>query len=52
MHGPLFTLSFWKGWVLWKSLFSGIPYGDPYLATAAAVMLFVAVGAGVKYIRE
>ncbi len=27
------------GWEIWSSLFAPMPYGDPYIATAAAVLL-------------
>ena len=30
---------FTTGWKIWSSLFSALPYGDPYIAIAAALML-------------
>ena len=29
---------FTTGWNVWSSLFAPLPYGDPYIATAAALM--------------
>ena len=32
---------FWffdTGWEIWSSLFAPLPYGDPYIATAAALL--------------
>lgn len=30
---------FATGWKIWGSLFSAIPYGDPYIAIVAALLL-------------
>ncbi len=27
------------GWKIWSSLFSAVPYGDPYIAIVAAMMV-------------
>ena len=31
------------GWEIWSSLFAPLPYGDPYIATAAALLACVMV---------
>ncbi len=31
------------GWKVWASLFDSLPYGNPYLAAAAAALVFVVV---------
>ena len=31
---------FTTGWDIWSSLFSALPYGDPYIATVVALMVF------------
>ena len=28
------------GWNIWSGLFSPLPYGDPYIAIAAAMIVF------------
>ena len=30
---------FATGWEIWSSLFSSLPYGDPYIAIVAAMMV-------------
>ena len=34
---------FHTGWEIWSSLFAPLPYGDPYIATAAALLVCVMV---------
>ncbi len=30
-----------EAWSMWSGLFQGLPYGDPYVATAALFVMFV-----------
>lgn len=31
-------------WNIWTGMFAGLPYGEPYLAAAVLVLLFLAGG--------
>ncbi|HJN22603.1 MAG TPA: hypothetical protein QF509_01610 [Rhodospirillales bacterium] len=35
-------------WYLWCHLFDALPYGNPYMATLAAVLLLTALGMMIK----
>ena len=37
-HG--FIWFFDTGWNIWSGLFTSLPYGDPYIAIVAAMMVF------------
>jgi len=39
-------------WGMWLQIFSGIPYGDPWIASFAAVFMLIAAGRVVKSIME
>lgn len=39
-------------WGMWARLFSGIPYGDPWLASFAAIFGLILVGKLIKTIME
>ncbi|MDH5771905.1 MAG: hypothetical protein OEY84_02100 [Rhodospirillaceae bacterium] len=39
-------------WDMWLGIFSGIPYGDPWIASFAAVFMLIAAGKVVKSIME
>ena len=31
-------------WKIWTGMFAGLPYGEPYMAVAALILLFLASG--------
>jgi len=39
-------------WGMWLRAFSGIPYGDPWIASFAAVFVLIATGKIIKSIME
>ena len=41
-----------KGWYLWTDLFADLPYGEPYLAMAAALAVLFALGLVVKKVLD
>ena len=41
-----------EGWFLWKGLFAEVPYGEPYLAVAAALAVLFALGLVVKKVLD
>jgi len=50
MTEVMLSLSFF--WKLWASLFSGIPFGDPYVASIAFFLMLGILGKALKSILD
>jgi len=50
MTEVMLSLSFF--WKLWTNLFSGIPFGDPYVASLAFVLMLGILGKVLKSVLD